>query len=180
MDTLSRDSSSSSSSILPMVGVAAGVLALILSIVSLVKINKLNTTVLAQADEVAKIGTIQNDLHATAAKADGAETGVKQLRDGVQSALTQVGDQIGAMKGQIARLEEEAKKKPAGGGGKGKGAGVVTGTVDAEGNYVVAPGDTLNKIAKKFATNAQAIEAENPGLEPSKLHVGQKVKIPKK
>jgi len=176
MDTLSRDSSSSSNSIVPMVGLFAGVLALILAIVAFVKFSTLNRTVQGQADEIAKIGTIQNDVHANAAK---EENDLKNLRDGVQAALGQVGDQIGAMKGQIARLEEAAKKPaPVPGGKGGKSKGVATGTVDADGNYVVGPGDTLNKIAKKFATTAQAIEAENPGIEPSKLRVGQKVKVP--
>jgi LysM repeat protein len=160
-----------------MVGVIAGVLALILAIAALVKVSSLNKVVVGQVDEVAtKISSIQTDVHGATAK---EENDVKNLRDGVQGALGQVGDQIGVIKGQIARLEEAAKK-PAAAAGKGKGAGVVTGTVDADGNYIVAPGDTVNKIAKKFATNAQAIEAENPGLEPSRLRVGQKVKIPKK
>ena len=38
----------------------------------------------------------------------------------------------------------------------------------------------INKIAKKFATKVDSIEAENPGLNPTKLRVGQKIKIPKK
>jgi LysM repeat protein len=45
---------------------------------------------------------------------------------------------------------------------------------------VVAPGDTLSKIAKKFATKVDSLEAENPGLDPRSLKVGQKIKIPKK
>jgi len=175
MDTLSRDSSSSNS-IVPMVGVFAGVLALILAIVALVQLSGLKKTVAAQGDEVAKISTIENEVHSAAAKSD---NDMKQLRDGVQNALNQVGTEIGAIKGQVAKLEEAAKK-PVVTGGKGGKGGVVTGTVDADGNYAVAPGDTLSKIAKKFATRVDAIEAENPGLDPAHLRVGQKVKIPKK
>jgi nucleoid-associated protein YgaU len=177
MDTLSRDSSSSNS-IVPMIGVFAGVLALILAIVALVQLSTLKKTVAAQADDVAKISSIEGEVRSAAAKAD---NDIKALRDGVQNALnTQVGTEFGAVKARLDKLEEAAKR-PAATGGKGGGkGGVVTGTVDAEGNYVVAPGDTLSKIGKKFATNAQAIEAENPGLDPTHLRVGQKVKIPKK
>lgn len=175
MDTLSRDSSSSNS-IVPMIGVFAGVLALILAIVALVQLSSLKKTVAGQADEVAKISSIEGEVRSSAAKSDGD---MKTLRDGVQNALNQVGTEIGAMKAQITKIEESAKKAPVA-GGKGAGKGIVTGTVDADGNYVVAPGDTLSKIAKKFATRVDAIEAENPGLDPAHLRVGQKVKIPKK
>jgi LysM repeat protein len=36
------------------------------------------------------------------------------------------------------------------------------------------------KIARKFAVKADAIEAENPGLDPTKIKVGSKIRIPKK
>ena len=176
MDTLSRDSNNSGS-ILPLVGVIAGGLALVLSIVALVKLSTLQKTVLAQGEEVAKIATIENEVRAAAAK---SETDIKGLRSGIQSALDTVGNEMGTINAKLAKIEEAMKKPAPAAGGKGGKAGVVTGTVDGEGNYLVAPGDTLSKIAKKFATRVDAIEAENPGLDPAKLKVGQKVKIPKK
>ena len=177
MDTLSRDSNNSGS-ILPLVGVIAGGLALVLAIVALVKLSTLQKTVTAQGDEVAKIATVENEVRSAAAK---SETDMKGLRDGIQNALNSVGTEIGAMRAQITKIEEAQKARAAAPAGKGgAGGGVVTGTVDANGNYAVAPGDTLSKIAKKFATKIDAIEAENPGLDPTKLKVGQKIKIPKK
>jgi LysM repeat protein len=175
MDTLSRDSNNSGS-ILPLVGVIAGGLALVLSIVALVKLSTLQKTVATQGEEVAKIATLENEVRSAAAK---SETDIKGLRDGIQNALNQVGTEIGALRAQVTKVEE-AQKARAAAPGKGGKPGVVTGTVDAEGNYAVAPGDTLSKIAKKFATRVDAIEAENPGLDPAKLKVGQKIKIPKK
>jgi len=177
MDTLSRDSNNSGS-ILPLVGVIAGGLALVLAIVALVKLSTLQKTVAAQGEEVAKVATIETEVRSAAAK---SETDIKGLRDGIQNALNSVGTEIGALRAQITKIEEAQKARAAApaAGGKG-GKGVVTGTVDADGNYSVAPGDTLSKIAKKFATRVDAIEAENPGLDPAKLRVGQKVKIPKK
>ncbi len=178
MDTLSRDSNSSGS-ILPLVGVIAGGLALVLSIVALVKLSTLQKTVASHDEAIVKIGTLETDIRSVAAKSD---SDLKGLRDGFQNAFNQVGQTIGVIQGQVTKLEEAQKARaaaPAGKGGKG-GKGVVTGTVDADGNYVVAPGDTLSKIAKKFATRVDAIEAENPGLDPAKLRVGQKVKVPKK
>ncbi len=44
--------------------------------------------------------------------------------------------------------------------------------------YVVVQGDNFSKIAKKFGVTVKAIEAANPGVEPTKLHIGQKLSIP--
>ena len=77
MDTLSRDSGSSNNSIVPMIGAVAGVLALILSIVALVKLSTLQKTVAAHGDEIAKIGTIENEVRSIQAKSD---TDMKNLR----------------------------------------------------------------------------------------------------
>jgi len=44
--------------------------------------------------------------------------------------------------------------------------------------YVVVKGDSLWKIAKKNGVTVKAIEAANPGIDPAKLKVGQKLSIP--
>jgi len=177
MDTLSRDSSSSSNNILPLAAIALGVIGLLVGIIGLVKATKLEKSVATQMEDVnSKISGVQNDVRGVSANVDNS---IKTFRDSVQGVLTQVGNELGTVKAQITRLEEAAKKPAPVAGKAGKG-GKVTGTVDADGNYLVAPGDTLNKIAKKFGTTKDAIEAENPGIDPAKLRVGQKVKIPKK
>ena len=53
-----------------------------------------------------------------------------------------------------------------------------TGTETAGTEYVVVKGDSLWKIAKKNGVTVKAIEAANPGVNPSKLKVGQKLSIP--
>ena len=44
--------------------------------------------------------------------------------------------------------------------------------------YVVVQGDTLAKIAKKNGVKLKALEAANPGLDPKKLKIKQKLVIP--
>jgi LysM repeat protein len=175
MDTLSRDSSSSSN-VLPLVGVIAGALGLILAIVALVKLSTLQKTVAAHDLEIPKIVTIEGDLRAATAK---SETDLRGLREGVQNALTQVGTEIGTLRAQITKVEEAQKAKAAAPAGKG-GAAAATGVLNADGTYTIGSGDTFAKIARKFAVKMDAIEAENPGLDPTKLRVGQKIRIPKK
>jgi LysM repeat protein len=184
MDTLSRDSNNSGS-ILPIAGVIVGGLALVLAIVALVKLSTLQKSVANQADEVAKIAGIETEARSASTAATKAGTDLAALRNGIQAPFDQIGTAIGEIKARITVVEEAQKARAAapaksGKGGGAAGGGVVTGTVDASGNYSVAPGDTLSKIAKKFATRIDAIEAENPGLDATKLKVGQKVKIPKK
>jgi len=44
--------------------------------------------------------------------------------------------------------------------------------------YVVAKGDSFYSIGKKNGVSIKAIEAANPGVNPAKLKVGQKLQIP--
>jgi LysM repeat protein len=67
-------------------------------------------------------------------------------------------------------------KKPA--AAKGGAAAAPTGVRNADGTYTIAAGDTLAKVAKKFALRLDDVLAENPGLDPSRLRVGQKIKLP--
>lgn len=174
MDTLSRDSNSSGS-ILPLVGVITGGLALVLSIVALVKLSTLQKSVAAHDEAINKIPAIEASISAAAAKTAADITG---LRTGIQGALDQVGNEIGTINAKITKIEEAQKARAA---APGKGAAAApTGVLNADGTYSIAPGDTLSKIAKKFATRVDSIEAENPGLDPAKLKVGQKIRIPKK
>jgi LysM repeat protein len=44
--------------------------------------------------------------------------------------------------------------------------------------YTVAQGDTLGAIATKNRVKLKALEDANPGVEPTKLKIGQKLHIP--
>ena len=44
--------------------------------------------------------------------------------------------------------------------------------------YTVQAGDTLSSIGKKFGVPWKAIQNANPGVEPTKLQIGQKIVIP--
>lgn len=45
-------------------------------------------------------------------------------------------------------------------------------------NYIIAQGDTFAKIARTLHTTVRALVDANPGIEPTKLHVGQKINLP--
>jgi LysM repeat protein len=44
--------------------------------------------------------------------------------------------------------------------------------------YVITAGDTLRVIAKKQHVSLEALKAANPGVNPKKLHIGQKLAMP--
>ena len=43
--------------------------------------------------------------------------------------------------------------------------------------YVIAAGDTVARIARKFQISIRALEAINPGLNSKRLKIGQKVRV---
>ena len=45
---------------------------------------------------------------------------------------------------------------------------------------MIKPGDTFAKIAAAQGFKLGDIVAVNPGVDPGKLHPGQKIKLPKK
>jgi LysM repeat protein len=45
-------------------------------------------------------------------------------------------------------------------------------------DYAIAQGDTLGALAKKFGVTVKAIEDANPGVQPTKLKIGQKIHVP--
>ncbi len=44
--------------------------------------------------------------------------------------------------------------------------------------YQVRPGDTYSSIARRFATRPARIQAANPGIDPTRLRVGQLIGVP--
>lgn len=44
--------------------------------------------------------------------------------------------------------------------------------------YAIAKGDNFSTLAKKFHVSAKAIADANPGVQPTKLKIGQKINIP--
>jgi lipoprotein NlpD len=44
--------------------------------------------------------------------------------------------------------------------------------------YQVRPGDTYSGIARRFATTPARIQSANPGVEPTRLRVGQVIQVP--
>ena len=43
--------------------------------------------------------------------------------------------------------------------------------------YAVQSGDTLGSIAQKYGTTVNALTTLNPGIDPTALHIGQRIRV---
>jgi LysM repeat protein len=50
--------------------------------------------------------------------------------------------------------------------------------VSALSEHTIVKGDTFATLAKKYGVGSKAIEAANPGVNPTRLKIGQKIMIP--
>lgn len=167
MDTISRENNS----MLPVAGVIVGVLALLVGGYGAIKASGLQKVVTAQEEKVAKIDGIESQLGSTAATADKSAKDIGSLSRTTQEAFNTVAADLGNIHASITKLEE-ARKAPA---GKGH-ADVVAGP----GEYVIKAGDTFSKIGKARGFTGADVASVNPGVDPSHLKVGQKIKLPVK
>ncbi|MBQ2732148.1 MAG: LysM peptidoglycan-binding domain-containing protein [Opitutales bacterium] len=53
-----------------------------------------------------------------------------------------------------------------------------TAPVSSDGKYVVKKGDYPGKIAKELGVSTKALMDANPGLDPTKLQIGQELNVP--
>src|SRR5688500_17196622 len=52
------------------------------------------------------------------------------------------------------------------------------GAVQPQGEHVVMKGESFSTIAKKYGVTSRAIQEANPGVEATRLKIGQKIVIP--
>ncbi|HVU24889.1 MAG TPA: LysM domain-containing protein [Opitutus sp.] len=171
MDTISRENTS----MLPVAGVVVGVLSLLVGGYAAIKASSLQKTVAAHEEKIAKVDNLEAQLNSVSASADKASKDINSLSRTTQEAFNTVSQMIGDANGKIAKLEE-AQKKPAPAAKGHSGEPVVAGP----GEYVVKGGDTGAKIARAQGVSLGDLMAVNQGVDWTHLHVGQKIKLPKK
>lgn len=178
MDTISRESSPS---YLPIAGLIAGIVGLLLGGIALANASKANKAAAAATEQVnaqvARIDSVESSASNAASTADAALRNVNSLKTSTQESFNVVASELGKTNGEIAKLQEAAKAapKPAAGGARSSGP-VVAGPDE----YVIAGGDTGAKIARAKGISLADLQAVNPGVNWTALKVGQKIKLPAK
>jgi LysM repeat protein len=129
-----------------------------------------------------RIDGVEGTANSAAADAQKAQTGINNLLNSTQDGFNQVSAQLGDIKANIAKLQESAKvpAKPVKGGKGVAASGAAPGTVSPDGTYTVKSGDSLAKIARANGVTLAEIVAANPGVDPKRLKVGQKINLPAK
>ena len=169
MDTISRENNS----MLPVGGIIVGVIALLLGGYSAIKLSSVGKALAAHEEKLAKVDSLESQVSSTAATADKASRDLTALTRSTQDAINQIGTMLGDINAKITKIEESAKAPARGGKG---GAPAVAGPDE----YIIKAGDTFAKIARAQGTTIDAMQQVNPGVDSSKLKIGQKIKLPKK
>lgn len=175
MDTIS---SRENSNIMPIAGLIAGVLALLLAGYAAVKASNANKAVEAQAVQVSKIADLETQVESVAVTADTARSDIRKLTTQTQDALNMISTAIGDIRTEQTKIADAMKAKaavkaPAASGSKEP-------AVAGPGEYIVKSGDYGTKIARANGVSIADLQTVNPGVNWNKLHVGQKLKLPAK
>ncbi len=171
MDTISRENNNPS--ILPMLAAGLGGLGLILSIVALVRLSAVKKLAIEVENAKAQVASMAGDVSAASGKASDARQRVDSLASQTQGGFNAITTELGNLRTDLNKLAtaKTAAPKPTKDGAPDKpGPG---------GDYTIKAGDTPAKIARAHGVTSAALMAANPGLEPTKLKVGQKINLPK-
>jgi LysM repeat protein len=160
---------------LPVAGVIVGVLALIVGGYGAIKASSLQKTVAAHQEKVDKVDGLESQLGTVSAAADKSTKDIGSLSRTTQDAFNTVAADLANIHASIVKLEE-AQKRPAASGKAGHGE-----VVAGPGEYVIKAGDTFAKIGRAHGGfSGSEVAAVNPDVNPAKLKVGQKIKLPQK
>jgi LysM repeat protein len=156
-------SSSSSESKLPLivgiVGFALGAAGLVLALKAKSAADK------ASADAATTSASVSELSGQISAKANTSD--VTALSGSLDQFKADTKTSFDTLQAEVAKIGS-AKAKATTTGGKGAVAG--------NGEYIIAKGDNLGAIAKKLGTTVKSLQELNPGINPTNLKVGSKIK----
>ena len=160
-------SSSSSESKLPLI---VGILGFALGAAGLVLGIKAKGAAQLASDEAALAKTQVSELGAQLASKANADA-LAALQADLAATKEQTAKNEAEFAAAIVALQKVASA-PKAAAGSGKSASPA-----GPGEYVVAKGDNLGSIARKNGISLKAIQDLNPGVNPNRLQIGQKLKV---
>jgi len=112
-----------------------------------------------------------------------ANNGVRETNALIQRTAQSLGAEIRANRDQINKItaamtDMSKPQKSAGDGARGSDSAEPTVNATGQKIHVIQSGDYFAKLAKQYGVNVQAIIDANPGVDPTKLQIGQKIVIP--
>lgn len=188
-----------SSALLPAIGVlglGVGTIALVLGIFAMKKAGDVSTTM---TDKVEKAAALSLEIQKFSERTDSIALQIEDLKSADKSSrenlVRQFNDIIGKLNSSIVENRESIKELRAAVETLAKHRTAPRQTARAEAPaqqqeqksdaaeesnaefHVIQSGDTYAKIAAKYNTTVDALIKANPDLRPSRLKIGQKVKL---
>lgn len=193
MDTIS--SHESNTNYLPLAGVIAGGVALLLAIFAFVKVNSLKAEINEAKNISARVDSLQTQIEQAANAVQVANNAAQVANNTHNSLMTVARDTNASFKQVSDRITELTERLNRGGRAvrpQPQQQQAQTGTTATANNanaapveagtdvYVVKSGDTGTKIFRATGFNQAQLEAVNPGINWSRMQVGQQIKLPRK
>lgn len=206
MEDETIEKSAKLSTVLMAVGVLGfifGLTAIALSLSAMVKVGDASKDM---SDRIEKTAALALDMKKMGDKVDALAAQIEAIKGGDNSRVDALSSQVKAAVEKIGTIISENRKLIEENRAaiekvarlRSGGAAVRTGPVQVAGNssspassesgasseatvdYKIQAGDTISKIAPKFGVSVDAVLSANPDVNPSRLRVGQVIKIPKK
>jgi LysM repeat protein len=174
MDTISREGNSS---MLPVGGIIVGVVALLLGGYAAITLSKVNKDLKAHEEKLARIDSVETQVSTLATDTARANKAIADNDKVYRGGFDQVIGAIGKLTEDVTAMKEAAKKPAA---PAGKAGAASTPAVAGPNEYIVKAGDGGTKIATANGVSLKDLQDVNPGVDWTKLKIGQKLKLPAK
>jgi LysM repeat protein len=156
-------------------GVVVGAISLFMSFSNSSKITALQGSVADAAQAASDAKTAAASASGLSAKLDATSSKLDTLVTNTQDVLTKYGQAITEDRTKITELTDKLGKAPAARATASSGSKASAGP---GGTHTIAAGDTFSNVAKKYGVSLKALEDANPGVDSSKLKIGQSITIP--
>jgi len=189
MDTIG---SREPNSMLPVGAIIVGVIGLLLGGYSALTIGNVKRTLAEHEGKMARFDQFESQVSTAASASEKATRDIGALTRSTQDAFNQVGAELGNLRGAITKLEEAPRARAAAAtaapAAANRGTATAAGAANnaaarpagaASGEYVVKSGDTGVKIAREVGVSLGALQNANPDVNWNRLHVGQKLNLPR-
>jgi LysM repeat protein len=198
------DTPSKNGSYLVIAACILAVISLILGIIALRSISAMKSQMGDVGGVAARLDSIETSSRKASDDAKRAVSRIATISSDTQRAFDNVGKELATLRTSVNRVTIEMKglsgttsstrrsttptpstTKPVAGSssstastGSASGPPAPVSQIDADGTYTIKAGDTFARLSGLFGVSVQAIEAANPGVDPRRLRIGQKIYIP--
>jgi LysM repeat protein len=123
----------------------------------------------AQMDTLA--ADVNERLAAATRQTESTEARMRSVVSQIDGRFVMMGNQLQTLMARVDQASQAAAPKAA-------GEARAPAEPGSEATYAIKSGDTLERIAKKYGTTSDVLIKANPGIDPRRLKIDQKIKVP--